>query len=221
MSISLLNFSSSISFFNLKGFPNRTVVEAYLRPEVNESRARFTWNCPERDALRDYLYEKIGWNRDKFNSVVVPVLERFNSRDTQLRIDSFFARFPAKTMTMPNISKRVLNAIQRADFRDEEQDEGPSPPKRRKEPLKGGDKSRVRAKKSAATAPVASTSSSGQEEIIWQKEMDKQRLESNKQKAIELFRHAAARGRGGRPKRAAAAGKHVVIKAQLSESDSN
>ena len=40
-------------------------------------------------------------------------------------------------------------------------------------------------------------------------------------KAIELFRHAAARGRRGRPKRAAAAGKHVVIKAQLSESDSN
>jgi hypothetical protein len=218
--ISLLNISSSISFFNLKGFPNRTVVEAYLRPEVNESRARFTWNCPDRDALRDYLFEKIGWNRDKFNSVVLPVLERFNSRDTQLRIDSFFARFSAKTMATPNISKRVLNAIQRADFRDEEQ--GSSPPKRRKEPPKGGEKRRVGAKKSAATVPVASTSSSGQEEVIWQKEMDKQRLESNKQRAIELFRQAAARGRGGRPKRAAAAVKRVVIKeAQLSESDSN
>ncbi len=67
--------------FHFAGFPNRAVVEAYTRPEVNQSRAKFSWADPNVDALRDFLNEKIGWNREKFNSVVVPVLERFKSKE--------------------------------------------------------------------------------------------------------------------------------------------
>ena len=40
------------------------------------------------DALRDFLHEKIGWNRDKFNSVVTPVLERF--KDKQVYYSNLF-----------------------------------------------------------------------------------------------------------------------------------
>jgi hypothetical protein len=40
------------------------------------------------DALRDFLHEKIGWNRDKFNSVVTPVLERF--KDKQVYCSNIF-----------------------------------------------------------------------------------------------------------------------------------
>lgn len=63
------------------GFPNRAVVDAYIKPEINESRSRFSWNEPDMEALREYLNDKIGWNREKFNSVVAPVLERFKSKE--------------------------------------------------------------------------------------------------------------------------------------------
>lgn len=46
------------------------------------------------DALRDYLNEKIGWNREKFNSVVAPVLERFKSKDV-LHLNITRIRFQA------------------------------------------------------------------------------------------------------------------------------
>jgi len=42
------------------GFPSRAVVDAYIKPEVNQSRSKFSWVEPDLDALRDYLEEKIG-----------------------------------------------------------------------------------------------------------------------------------------------------------------
>lgn len=63
------------------GFPSRAVVEAYFHPEINRSRSRFSWNDPDMDALQDFLSEKIGWNREKFKSVVVPVIERFKAKE--------------------------------------------------------------------------------------------------------------------------------------------
>ena len=65
------------------GFPNHAVVEAYMNPEVNRSREKFSWSSPDIEALRDYLYEKIGWNREKFNGIVVPVLDKFNSAEVR------------------------------------------------------------------------------------------------------------------------------------------
>ena len=57
------------------------MVEAYIHPEVNESRRQFSWMDADMEALRDYLSEKIGWNGDKFKSVVVPVLEKFKNKE--------------------------------------------------------------------------------------------------------------------------------------------
>lgn len=59
------------------------MVDAYIHPEINQSRARFSWIDPDMDVLRDYLNEKIGWNREKFNSVVAPVIERFKSKEVR------------------------------------------------------------------------------------------------------------------------------------------
>ena len=124
--------------FLYQGFPSRQVVEAYTHPEVNESRRKFAWVDPDLDVLQEYLAEKIGWNREKFKSVVLPVLEKSKNKEVldivnlkkkwsptqldcfvcsqcQTRIDSFFSvKFPSKTML--NMSKRVMNAIHKADF---------------------------------------------------------------------------------------------------------
>lgn len=57
------------------------MVDAYIHPEVNQSRSRFSWTDPDMEALQDYLSEKIGWNREKFKSIVVPVIERFKNKE--------------------------------------------------------------------------------------------------------------------------------------------
>lgn len=65
-------------------FPDRTIVNAYLNPEVNESRGKFSWVAPDTTALQDYLNAKIGWNLKTFQQVVLPVLGRFNSKEVTM-----------------------------------------------------------------------------------------------------------------------------------------
>ena len=64
-----------------RGFPSRAVVEAYRHPEINNSTAKFSWLEPNLEALQDYLSEKIGWNKEKFKTVVVPVIEKFKNKE--------------------------------------------------------------------------------------------------------------------------------------------
>ncbi|XP_059352206.1 DNA excision repair protein ERCC-5-like [Daphnia carinata] len=191
------------------GFPNRAVVDAYKNPEVNESLGRFSWNEPDMDALRDFLNEKIGWNRDKFNSVVIPVLERFKDKQCQTRIDSYFSvKFPPKAATI--VSKRVMNALRKADFGgvqeivDNNTDTKKLPKSQEKRGKTQENRHAVRNhKRLAATTscsePTASASGNSRRtaEVIWQKETDKQKLVANKLKAIELFKKS--KGRSKRP----------------------
>ena len=64
--------------------------------------------------------------------------------------------------------------------------------------------------------PSEASTSTPTKEIIWQKESDRQKLESNKLKAIELLKNS--RGRGKRPVKRVAQNQPPV---HLSESDSN
>lgn len=41
------------------------------------------------EALQDFLSEKIGWNREKFKSVVVPVIERFKGKEVFLLLQAY------------------------------------------------------------------------------------------------------------------------------------
>ncbi|XP_046457764.1 DNA excision repair protein ERCC-5-like isoform X2 [Daphnia pulex] len=209
------------------GFPNRAVVDAYHNPEINASRSKFSWTDPDMDALRDFLHEKIGWNRDKFNSVVTPVLERFKDKQCQTRIDTYFSvKFPPKMATI--VSKRVMNALRKADFGGEDTEientiKTSSNSKARPTGKEQRSQQPARSKKILKTTkvsdePKASTSgdSSKAPEIIWQKENDKQKLVANKLKAIELFKKS--RGRG---KRLSRQPRPASSRVQLSESDSN
>ena len=35
-------------------FPDRRVFDAYMRPQVDDSEARFEWGLPDLDSLREY-----------------------------------------------------------------------------------------------------------------------------------------------------------------------
>nr|XP_006131090.1 DNA repair protein complementing XP-G cells isoform X1 [Pelodiscus sinensis] len=72
------------------GFPNPAVVEAYLKPVVDESKGTFIWGRPDVEQIREFCQNCFGWTRTKTDEILLPVLKQLNSQQTQLRIDSFF-----------------------------------------------------------------------------------------------------------------------------------
>lgn len=196
-------------------------MEAYIHPEVNESRRQFSWMDADMEALRDYLSEKIGWNGDKFKSVVVPVLEKFKNKESQTRIDSFFS-VKLSSKTSVNVSKRVMNAIHKADFGvDLESNESQSNStaesdsgKKRRKPITSSKSSAKTPRKTIDQTEPSTSANAEAPEIIWQKEKDRQQLGLNKLKAIEILKKS--RGRGKCPVK-----RFIQPKVQLSESDSN
>uniref|UniRef100_A0A8C8SVU8 DNA repair protein complementing XP-G cells n=1 Tax=Pelusios castaneus TaxID=367368 RepID=A0A8C8SVU8_9SAUR len=72
------------------GFPNPAVIEAYLKPVVDESKGSFIWGRPDVEQIREFCQSCFGWTKTKTDEALLPVLKQLNSQQTQLRIDSFF-----------------------------------------------------------------------------------------------------------------------------------
>lgn len=95
------------------GFPNQAVVQAYLVPEVDESKEGFTWGKPKTVLLSNYTRQKFGWTKHKFDEIITPILKRLEEKQSQKLIDAYF-----KLQTIPksidvNLSKRVQKAVER------------------------------------------------------------------------------------------------------------
>jgi len=79
-----------------KTFPNRHVIEAFLRPQVDTSwlhrRRELFPNCgPDPVALRAFCHDLFGWDSAKLEQALGPVVQAFQRhRERQTRIDSFF-----------------------------------------------------------------------------------------------------------------------------------
>ncbi|KAM0842168.1 hypothetical protein ACQ4PT_058559 [Festuca glaucescens] len=89
-------------------FPSETVISAYISPQVDDSTERFSWGRPDLSLLRKLCWERFGWNKEKADELLLPVLKEYNKRETQLRMEAFYSfneRF-AKIR-----SKRVQKAI--------------------------------------------------------------------------------------------------------------
>ncbi|KAK8741502.1 hypothetical protein OTU49_002250 [Cherax quadricarinatus] len=96
-----------------ESFPNERVYEAYLKPDVDESREKFTWAVPNVEALRTFIMEKFGWNLAKVDEILIPVMKKLGVKASQMRIDSYFTSI--KLVKEPKItSKRVQDAIAKA-----------------------------------------------------------------------------------------------------------
>ncbi|KAJ1559552.1 DNA repair protein rad2, partial [Cladochytrium tenue] len=74
-------------------FPDPRVLEAYLRPEVDENRLRFEWGSVDLAAVRAFMEDRVGYPPDRTAEVLVPVLSERDRRrkDGQARIEPFFA----------------------------------------------------------------------------------------------------------------------------------
>ncbi|XP_061180029.1 DNA excision repair protein ERCC-5 homolog [Saccostrea echinata] len=73
-----------------EGFPDHRIVDAYLKPTVDDSEEAFSWVLPDLDLLREYAKEKLGWTKVKTDEVLLPVLQKLKDSQTQTRINSFF-----------------------------------------------------------------------------------------------------------------------------------
>ncbi|GBG67011.1 hypothetical protein CBR_g74695 [Chara braunii] len=74
-----------------ESFPSAAVIHEYKFPQVDRSTEEFAWGRPDVDKLRAFCWEKFGWNKEKADEVLLPVMKAVDSRQTQLRIDSFFS----------------------------------------------------------------------------------------------------------------------------------
>lgn len=75
------------------GFPSPAVTDAYLHPEVDSSPEPFQWGSPDLDRLREFLMATVGWDRERTDEVLVPVIRDMNRRaaeGTQSNITQFF-----------------------------------------------------------------------------------------------------------------------------------
>lgn len=59
---------------------SRTQREAYLKPTVDPSDEPFTWGSVEIDGLRLFLKDSLGWNQDKVDNTMQPVLQALRDR---------------------------------------------------------------------------------------------------------------------------------------------
>ncbi|RGP70333.1 DNA excision repair ercc-5 [Fusarium longipes] len=85
--------SQGTKLFLPPGFPNPAVYDAYLHPEVDDSKENFQWGVPDVEGLRQFLMATIGWSKERTDEVLVPVIKDMNKRDregTQSNITRYF-----------------------------------------------------------------------------------------------------------------------------------
>lgn len=95
-----------------ESFPDQVVVNAYLQPDVDESKEKFTWGVPALDLLRDYTRKKFGWKQSKADETLLPIIKKMNMKETQTRLESFFSI--QLKVTKPVVhSRRLGTALQK------------------------------------------------------------------------------------------------------------
>ncbi|KAH3688670.1 hypothetical protein WICPIJ_000361 [Wickerhamomyces pijperi] len=87
----------SLSTIN-ESFPDPEVTNAYLNPEVDSDETVFKWGVLDLDQVREFMIQEVGWQREKCDSVLIPLVRDLNSRKretkengTQKGIGEFFS----------------------------------------------------------------------------------------------------------------------------------
>ena len=74
-------------------FPSQAIINAYLKPAVDKSEAKFSWAPPNLDGLQQFCAETLGWEKEETDNVVNPVLSVLQKGLRQTRLESYFMRY--------------------------------------------------------------------------------------------------------------------------------
>ncbi|XP_063358221.1 DNA excision repair protein ERCC-5 [Cydia amplana] len=195
-------------------FPSIRVVQAYMEPNIEKSEDKFTWGELDITVLRDYAKSKFGWSQQKFDEIIKPVLARMKDRKNQKTIHDYFKRRIEFQTLEDQMSKRVKAAVQKMGPEGQnaeanpteaetakttkkrkkivrtstENEAGPSKPKQKKKEQGPKHVKVVEVKDGTSGIEINVPKTDRYQEIIPQREKDKQHLLENKMKAIEIFR---------------------------------
>lgn len=92
-------------------FPSFAVVEAYLKPTVDNSQDSFSWGVPDVESIKEFTRTEFGWTRNKTNEILEPIIERLNDKKWQSSITNYFPIKSISSTKKLGVSKRVQNAI--------------------------------------------------------------------------------------------------------------
>ncbi|KAG1675699.1 DNA repair protein complementing XP-G cells [Nymphon striatum] len=100
-------------------FPDLNVFNAYMEPEVDDSKEKFSWSTPDLDMLRQYpffkfAFQKFGWAKTKVDDILLPMLKKLNSSQTQTKLDQYFT-FALKKERKAVPSKRLQNLLKKSN----------------------------------------------------------------------------------------------------------
>lgn len=94
-------------------FPNTHVEQAYLHPHVDRSEDKFSWSLPDLAGLRGFCAQTFGWNQDKADGVLLPLMEKASTgKAVQTRIDQFFRSYDDQVKYAKIKSKRLRSAVE-------------------------------------------------------------------------------------------------------------
>lgn len=81
------------SLFLPDNFPDPIIVNAYERPEVDRDGSAFKWGVPLLDQIRSFLMYNVGWNQERVDEVMIPlirIINRTRTEGTQSTLGEFF-----------------------------------------------------------------------------------------------------------------------------------
>lgn len=94
-----------------KDFPSPGVMDAYLKPVVDQSRDRFSWGAPDVPRLHRFCELKLGWTQEDTDKLLIPIVERLQNRSHQTRLESYFMRYDDNIKVATVRSKRLREAM--------------------------------------------------------------------------------------------------------------
>ncbi|XP_049371171.1 DNA repair protein UVH3 [Solanum verrucosum] len=115
-------------------FPSNAVISAYTSPRVDKSTEPFAWGKPDVSVLRKVCWEKFGWNSQKADELLVPVLKEYNKHETQLRLEAFYSfneRFAKIRSKRINKAVKYMTMNKSSDLMDGSAQDAPGSCKKR------------------------------------------------------------------------------------------
>lgn len=92
-------------------FPNKLIYEAYLHPEVDHDKTPFKWGYPDLEKLRTFLQFNVGWNKEKVDETLLPVIKNMNKPQTN--IEEFFPVEMIQRRRKLDMSKSIKDATEK------------------------------------------------------------------------------------------------------------